>query len=94
MISLSDAIISLGWTKGTSVKDGVINWYGEEGIPLATLQAEVSRLQAIYDSQEYSRLRELEYAKLNQDELRFDDLINNTTVWRDTILDIKVRFPK
>lgn len=38
--------------------------------------------------------RRAEYAKLNQDELRFDDEINGTTVWIDTIKEIKKRFPK
>lgn len=34
------------------------------------------------------------YALLNQDEMRFDDLINNTTTWQDAILAIKAKFPK
>jgi hypothetical protein len=58
------------------------------------IQAEVIRLQAIYDSQEYARSRKAEYDKLNQDELRFDDLENGTTVWQDTINEIKGRYPK
>jgi hypothetical protein len=47
-----------------------------------------------YDSQEYARLRKAEYDKLNQDELRFDDLENGTSVWQDSINEIKTRFPK
>lgn len=43
---------------------------------------------------EYSRLREIEYKKLNQDELRYDDFVNNTTVWIDTITLIKIKYPK
>lgn len=38
--------------------------------------------------------RRSEYAKLNQDEMRFDDEINGTTTWIDTIKEIKERFPK
>lgn len=34
------------------------------------------------------------YSKLNQDEMRFDDEINGTTIWIDTIKEIKERFPK
>lgn len=34
------------------------------------------------------------YSKLNQDEMRFDDEINGTTTWIDTIKEIKERFPK
>ena len=40
------------------------------------------------------RNRQEAYSKLNQDELRFDDVLNGTTVWIDTIKDIKERFPK
>jgi hypothetical protein len=39
-------------------------------------------------------LRAKEYSKLNQDEMRFDDLINGTNTWRDAILEIKAKFPK
>lgn len=38
--------------------------------------------------------RKFEYSKLNQDELRYDDLINGTTIWIDTIREIKEKFPK
>ena len=38
--------------------------------------------------------RKSEYSKLNQDELRYDDEVNGTTIWIDTIREIKERFPK
>ena len=38
--------------------------------------------------------RKSEYSKLNQDELRYDDEVNGTTIWIDTIKEIKERFPK
>ena len=38
--------------------------------------------------------RKSEYVKLNQDEMRFDDEVNGTTTWIDTIKKIKERFPK
>ena len=38
--------------------------------------------------------RKIAYSKLNQDEMRFDDEINGTTTWIDTIKEIKERFPK
>ncbi|MCG3651982.1 hypothetical protein L5F32_06820 [Aliarcobacter butzleri] len=38
--------------------------------------------------------RKSEYSKLNQDELRYDDQINGTTIWIDTIREIKEKFPK
>ena len=60
----------------------------------AEIIAEVTRLQAEYDALDYQRLRRSEYNKLNQDEMRFDDLINGTTTWVDGIKVIKAKYPK
>ncbi len=38
--------------------------------------------------------RKSAYDLLNQDELRYDDLINSTTTWPDAIAAIKLEFPK
>lgn len=43
---------------------------------------------------EYMSLRKKEYDKLNQYEMQFDDLQNNTTTWQDAILAIKAKYPK
>ena len=42
----------------------------------------------------YSDKRKAEYAKLNQDEMRFDDQVNSTTTWVDAINAIKTAHPK
>jgi hypothetical protein len=63
-------------------------------LDMVLVDAEISRLQGIYDSQEYARARATEYAALNQFEMQFDDQQNNTTTWVDAINDIKARFPK
>ena len=42
----------------------------------------------------YDMARLTEYLKLNQDEMRYDDLVNNTTTWRDGIAAIKTAHPK
>ena len=34
------------------------------------------------------------YQELNQDEMRFDDEVNNTTTWIDAIKEIKAKYPK
>ena len=60
----------------------------------AQLLAEVMRLQAAYDALAYARSRKVEYDKLNQEEMRFDDLVNTTTTWHDAIVAIKVAIPK
>lgn len=38
--------------------------------------------------------RKQEYEKLNQFEMQYDDLINNTTTWKDAISAIKGKYPK
>ena len=43
---------------------------------------------------DYSALRKAKYDLLNQDEMRYDDLFNKTTTWRDGIAAIKVAHPK
>ena len=58
------------------------------------IDAEVIRLQAVYDSQEYARKRKAKYDALNQFELISDDAINGTTTHKDAILAIKSEFPK
>ena len=73
-----------------------ITWISVETVEPtdAEITAEISRLQAVYDSQEYARARVTEYSALNQFEMQFDDQQNNTTTWVDAINDIKARFPK
>jgi len=60
----------------------------------AEIATEVTRLQAAYDSQAYSRSRATAYAALNQFEMQFDDAANSTTTWVDAINAIKAEFPK
>tara|TARA_R110002110_G_scaffold77773_1_gene204309 strand:- start:87 stop:395 length:309 start_codon:yes stop_codon:yes gene_type:complete len=60
----------------------------------AEIATEVTRLQAAYDAQEYARSRKAKYDQLNQDEMRYDDLINSTTTWQDAIAAIKTEYPK
>jgi hypothetical protein len=58
------------------------------------ITAEVTRLQAEYDSQQYARNRKAEYDQLNQFEMQFDDDRDGTTTWVDKINEIKGRHPK
>jgi len=79
-----------------SISDGVINWLDTEQTEPTDIeiQAEVTRLQTEYDSQEYARNRKSEYDQLNQFEMQFDDQLNGTTTWQDVINEIKARYPK
>ena len=77
-------------------KNNVIsNWSGDVLQPTQEeIDAEVTRLQAEYDSQAYARNRKAEYDQLNQFEMIFDDDRDGTTTWVDTINEIKGRHPK
>jgi len=58
------------------------------------VDAELTRLQAEYDSLAYARSRKQEYDKLPQFEMQFDDNRDGTSTWVDSINEIKERFPK
>lgn len=95
-IGKTEAIKSLAPNARWTLQGDTLEWADNvETQPTeAEISNEVTRLQAEYDSLEYARLRKAEYNLLNQDELRFDDLMNGTTTWKDTILAIKAKYPK
>jgi len=96
MITTTDALKSLKPNAEWVLRGDVLEWLDSEQTEPTALEiaTEVSRLQGIYDSQEYARARAAEYSALNQFEMQFDDQQNNTTTWVDAINDIKARFPK
>ena len=95
---MSNIAAVIGWKfndqPGMSTKDNVITEF-PSGIPT---QSEQDLWTAEYDTfvaaNAYKELRRKQYALLNQDEMRFDDTINNTTTWVDAILAIKAQYPK
>ena len=97
MIDLMTAIQSLTPKAECVVRDNTtIEWHSAD-ITQPTqeeIDAEVTRLQAEYDSQEYARNRKKEYDQLNQFEMQFDDDRDGTTTWVDKINEIKARYPK
>jgi hypothetical protein len=59
------------------------------------VQAEVARLQAEYDAQQYQRDRVKEYPSIQEQlDMQYWDAVNGTTVWQDTINAIKAKYPK
>ena len=96
MIDLMTAIQSLRPNAQLVTRGDVIEWMDDvQTQPTdAEITAEISRLQAEYDSQEYARARATEYSALNQFEMQFDDQRDGTTTWVDAINDIKARHPK
>ena len=96
MIKTVDALQSLKPNAEWVLRDDVLEWLDSEQTEPTALELsnEVTRLQAVYDSQLYARTRKAKYDLLNQDEMRYDDLVNNTTTWRDGIAAIKTAHPK
>ena len=96
MIKTVDALQSLKPNAEWVLRDDVLEWLDSEQTEPTALELsnEVTRLQAVYDSQLYARTRKAKYDLLNQDEMRYDDLVNNTTTWRDGIAAIKAAHPK
>ena len=96
--NLADAIFSLVPDAKLVLEDDLytkLQWFDTRTQPTeAEIDAELTRLQAEYDSLAYARSRKQEYDKLNQWEMQFDDNRDGTTTWVDSINEIKVRFPK
>ena len=73
----------------------ITSWLSDDAQPtIPEIEAAYVVWQAAYDAKDYSRVRKAKYDLLNQDEMRYDDLVNNTTTWRDGIAAIKVAHPK
>jgi hypothetical protein len=96
MITITDALLSLKPNAEWTLCDDKLEWLDavQTEPTQAEIDAEVIRLQAVYDSQAYARKRKVEYDLLNQDEMRFDDQRDSTTTWVDKINEIKAKYPK
>ena len=96
MITTIDALQSLKPNAEWVLRGDVLEWLDSEQTEPTALELsnEVTRLQAVYDSQLYARTRKAKYDLLNQDEMRYDDVKNSTTTWVDAIDAIKAAHPK
>jgi len=91
-----NAIASLCPTAKYALAGDEITWLDDD-ITQPTedeITVEQARMQGLHDVLDYSRSRKAAYDLLNQDELRFDDLVNSTTTWVDAIQAIKAAHPK
>ena len=95
-IKTSNALQSLKPNAEWILRGDVLEWLdsGQTEPTTLALSNEVTRLQAVYDSQLYARTRKAKYNLLNQDEMRYDDVKNSTTTWVDAIDAIKAAHPK
>jgi len=96
MIGITDALQTLRPEAQWVLRGDELEWLDtEQSEPTAAeLTAEVTRLQAVYDSQAYARSRKAAYDQLNQFEMQFDDAVNGTTTWVDAVNAIKLAYPK
>jgi len=59
------------------------------------ITAELTRLQAEYDSNQYQRDRAIAYPSLqDQADMQYWDAVNGTTTWQDAIAKVKADYPK
>ncbi len=61
----------------------------------SSIDAEITRLQAEYDAQEYARDRADAYPSIgDQLDMQYHDQLNGTTTWKDAIAKVKADYPK
>jgi hypothetical protein len=97
MITKIDAILSLVPNAQVTIRDDVIEWHEPSTAPVtdAQIDAELARLQAEYDAQQYQRDRAKEYPSIKEQlDMQYWDSVNGTTIWQDTINAIKAKYPK
>ena len=79
------------------LRDDDLEWLDTEQIEPteAEIQAEITRLQAEYDSKQYARDRAEAYPSLTeQADMAYWDRQNGTTTLDDAISAVKAKFPK
>jgi len=102
MAITAEGLIQLGYTPEVDFSlqdDGagiyIKTWISSDTQPtVAAIETAAIEWKTAYDALDYSRKRKAKYDLLNQDEMRYDDLINGTTTWQDAIAAIKAEFPK
>ena len=97
IISIINSISSLRPGSQFTIRNGgVLEWLDTEQTEptQAEIDAELIRLEAEFDAQEYARNRKAEYDLLNQFELISDDDVNGTSTHKDAIAAIKAKYPK
>ena len=97
MIDLMTAIQSLRPNAELVIRGDEIEWHDTvQTQPTdAEITAEISRLQAEYDSEQYQRDRATAYPSLqDQADMAYWDRQNGTTTLDDAISAVKAEFPK
>ena len=94
MITTAEALQSLEPSSNWVVRDDVIEWLSDD-ITQPTqseIDAEIIRLQAVYDGNAYQRSRATEYPEIVD---QLDDIYHNgIDAWKATIKVTKDKYPK
>jgi len=93
-MSTTDALQSLKAGAEWVLRGDVLEWMDSEQTEPTTaeLAAEVTRLQAVYDGNEYQRNRATEYPTIAD---QLDDIYHNGVVgWKTSIKVTKDKYPK
>ena len=95
MITKIDAILSLRPGSEFVIHDGVLDWHDTSQTQPTEeeIQAELTRLQAEYDANQYQRDRVYPSIQ-DQLDMQYWDKVNGTTTWQDAIAKVKADTPK
>jgi len=94
MITTVDALQSLKPKAEWVLRGGVLEWLDSKQTEptQSEIDAEITRLQAVYDSQAYARSRAVEYPTIAD---QLDDIYHNGVEgWKATIKVTKDKYPK
>ena len=96
-MDIGSALFSLVPNAIWAIRDGVLEWNDSEVTrPTdAEIDAEIARLQAEYDAQEYARNRATAFPSIgDQLDMQYHDQLDGTTTWKDAIAKVKSDNPK
>jgi len=97
MTTTTDALHSLKPNADWVLRGDELEWLDAVQIEptQSEIDAEVIRLQAEYDSNQYQRDRAIAYPSLqDQADMQYWDAVNGTTTWQDAIAKVKADYPK
>ena len=94
---VSQASQNLGVTKPFNIDTAkVLNWLDNENPPTdEALSAEIDRLEAEYNANQYQRDRAIAYPSLQEQlDMQYHDAVNGTNKWQEAIAKVKTDNPK
>ena len=97
MITRADAISSLRPNSEWVLRGDELEWLDTKNSQPteSEIQAELTRLQAEYDANEYQRQRATVYPSIQEQlDMQYWDKVNGTTTWQDAIAKVKTDIPK